>query len=337
MYRNGILHRFTRRHREGLRYHGTSHFLTMHRALLADFENELLTYTHGFLEGLPYWDESFDSFDPMRSRIFSDEGMGPAVSGPLRGPFAGFLDDEGNTVTRNPSFQSGSFSWAPSSQVIAEALKRFNTFGELSEVLETSPHGQYHSMIGGSMGNVSRSPSDPIFWLHHAYVDLVWAAWQGLGARNFRDLTTLGHQSPVRANDPAALYSSRSNQAVLEYRNTFCYRYQATPQTGTLSATGKSLVQIQPIDPKRLLSWMPKMNMTTVRRAEKRLNDIVIQLQNDLKSGKIQTKDISTLSELLNRGNKALERQEKLQRESIWKPKPTVRKPKSPLSQVPII
>jgi tyrosinase len=39
-------------------------------------------------------------------------------------------------------------------------------------------HGQGHEYIGGDMNGGSPSPNDPIFFLHHAQVDRLWAAWQ---------------------------------------------------------------------------------------------------------------------------------------------------------------
>src|SRR6266571_1110573 len=34
-----------------------------------------------------------------------------------------------------------------------------------------------HSAVGGDMETGS-SPSDPLFWLHHANIDRLWAKWQ---------------------------------------------------------------------------------------------------------------------------------------------------------------
>ena len=39
------------------------------------------------------------------------------------------------------------------------------------------PHGDVHMQIGGIMANL-RSPADPFFWLHHGFIDKVWADWQ---------------------------------------------------------------------------------------------------------------------------------------------------------------
>ncbi len=46
------------------------------------------------------------------------------------------------------------------------------TFGSLEDV-----HNSIHSAVGGFMGHMSEldySAFDPVFWLHHTYVYLVW-------------------------------------------------------------------------------------------------------------------------------------------------------------------
>ena len=44
------------------------------------------------------------------------------------------------------------------------------------------PHGGGHFTVAGMQLDVYNSPSDPIFWLHHAMVDLAWTVWQGQNA-----------------------------------------------------------------------------------------------------------------------------------------------------------
>jgi tyrosinase len=43
--------------------------------------------------------------------------------------------------------------------------------------LEVEPHGKIHNLIGGVMASLGTSPTDPIFWLHHAQIDRLWHAW----------------------------------------------------------------------------------------------------------------------------------------------------------------
>jgi hypothetical protein len=42
---------------------------------------------------------------------------------------------------------------------------------------EAGAHARPHLFIGGAM-NTFASPDDPIFWLHHTFVDKIWAMWQ---------------------------------------------------------------------------------------------------------------------------------------------------------------
>lgn len=38
-------------------------------------------------------------------------------------------------------------------------------------------HNRVHRWVGGEMLGAA-SPNDPVFWLHHAFIDLVWDRWQ---------------------------------------------------------------------------------------------------------------------------------------------------------------
>jgi tyrosinase len=46
--------------------------------------------------------------------------------------------------------------------------------------LEQTPHNDVHTQVGGATGFMSQfdtAPLDPIFWLHHANIDRLWAVW----------------------------------------------------------------------------------------------------------------------------------------------------------------
>lgn len=40
-----------------------------------------------------------------------------------------------------------------------------------------SLHGQVHTWVGGEMANITKSPNDPVFFLHHAFIDRTWHNW----------------------------------------------------------------------------------------------------------------------------------------------------------------
>jgi hypothetical protein len=41
-------------------------------------------------------------------------------------------------------------------------------------------HGEVHVWVGGDMANPATSPNDPLFFLHHAFVDKVFSDWQAV-------------------------------------------------------------------------------------------------------------------------------------------------------------
>ncbi|KAK4142681.1 uncharacterized protein C8A04DRAFT_38068 [Dichotomopilus funicola] len=60
-------------------------------------------------------------------------------------------------------------------------------------------HGSGHWQVGLNALDVYASPSDPVFWLHHAHVDRVWALWQG---QNLEERTYQVWGTLTAANDP---------------------------------------------------------------------------------------------------------------------------------------
>ena len=52
-----------------------------------------------------------------------------------------------------------------------------NHGGNASGVLENLPHNAVHVDIGGLMQDPDTAAQDPIFWLHHANIDRLWAIW----------------------------------------------------------------------------------------------------------------------------------------------------------------
>lgn len=59
--------------------------------------------------------------------------------------------------------------------------------GLRTAIIEGMPHNAIHSSINGLMADFL-SPTDPIFWLHHANIDRIWAVWSEFqGARGLPD------------------------------------------------------------------------------------------------------------------------------------------------------
>ena len=71
-------------------------------------------------------------------------------------------------------------NWTPSqlaSPGDVTAFSQIHTFQTFQRTLEGAVHAGVHNAVGGDMASAS-SPSDPLFWLHHANIDRLWSMWQ---------------------------------------------------------------------------------------------------------------------------------------------------------------
>jgi len=70
-------------------------------------------------------------------------------------------------------------------------IKSFETFASGNNStgqLEGSPHNYIHNgFVRGDMANLGTAGLDPIFWLHHANIDRLWAVWNAKGNNNPTD------------------------------------------------------------------------------------------------------------------------------------------------------
>jgi tyrosinase len=115
----------------------------------------------------------------------------------------------------------------------------FYTFSRLSR---GTPHSRVHNNIGGDMGTmimrqrVSDHPSwarprvfhtkhvfllsllhSPIFWLHHAFIDKVWADWQALSPGRVSVYNGFNSDgSSAAPSDPIPSYTDTAVRAVLD-------------------------------------------------------------------------------------------------------------------------
>ena len=183
----GIFDRLSSYHlRNSDAWHNTPLFLMIHRYFVLLFELALQRVDPGVV--LPYWDWSQDAFDPMQSSIWQQFGLGPAGCVET-GAFAGWQvsTPQGHCLRRSvgetdqPS--ASGLAFAPGD--IMQSLIRRPTFADFSETFEYGPHAELHFWFGtgtrsGVVSDMSTmySPNDPIFYLHHAYVDKVFMDWQ---------------------------------------------------------------------------------------------------------------------------------------------------------------
>lgn len=178
--------------------HGSWYFLPWHRGYLLAFEQTVRVAVHE-LGGpadwaLPYW----NYFKPDQSALppaFASpdwpDGVGdnplhlrhrygPNGDGNVFVP----LDQVDLKAMGDPEFTGVSDGGSPGYGGIDTG---FSHGGNQHGGIETQPHDWVHGLVGGYQNDDPRRPGamsvpdsaalDPIFWLHHANIDRLWASW----------------------------------------------------------------------------------------------------------------------------------------------------------------
>ncbi|XP_076081655.1 tyrosinase-like protein [Mytilus galloprovincialis] len=169
----------------GASAHGGPNFVSWHRYFCVLFENALRGVNRKSRSvTLPYWDSRADYLMTNRqdSILFTDIFIGNPKGIVYSGPFAFWsTPTKPATLLRRDVDTVG---WPIDPQTIKDVFKkRYHR-----EILTpTAPDGDYanleshhdmvHGYVGGNnghMADVNLSPSDPVFWLHHCFVDYLW-------------------------------------------------------------------------------------------------------------------------------------------------------------------
>ncbi|KAI0153122.1 Di-copper centre-containing protein [Xylariaceae sp. FL1272] len=188
--------------------HGTGAFLPFHRYFVT-VHDHLLRAECNYTGPLPYWDEPADVGHIKDSPLFNGEpnfgGNGTGINSCVTsGPFANTTLRMQHDLTTAEYCLSRSLDDrmlnAAANSIVGACLQQDGFLG-VWHCLEQSPHGAGHGGIGGTMIDVQLSPGDPIFWLHHGYLDAVWWKWQTLNLTS-RLTEIAGNNTPSDISGP---------------------------------------------------------------------------------------------------------------------------------------
>jgi Common central domain of tyrosinase len=111
----------------------------------------------------------------------------------------------------------------PADDAAGAANQRRSSYDSFWPELESVIHDRPHVWVGGVM--VSRaSPGDPAFFLHHCWIDLLWARWQ----RDHPGVPFVASCPNCGLSDPMAAYPDRKPARVLNHY-ALGYRYDTEP------------------------------------------------------------------------------------------------------------
>lgn len=206
--------------------HGYAPFFVWHRVYLRQFEIYLQSYDSSVM--VPYWDWSLDSQAPERSFVFSPQLFGG--NGRTRdlcvtnGMFSSWypVNPTPHCLTRR--WDGGSYisSWY-STEAINAAINSARSYEQLRAAIEPVPHALVHANMGPDFENMA-SVNDPLFWVHHAYIDLIYWLWQQRYPNAVQYNGRHVDGSPVNQNYVLAPYPDRVRD-VLDTRR-LCYTYR---------------------------------------------------------------------------------------------------------------
>ena len=152
---SGLVDQFAEIHRRHffMNIHRSSHFLPWHREMLLRFERELQRFHPDIT--IPYWDSTVDRSpsDPLWSN--------------------NFLGQFNSAWNLRRALGSGPLS----TQQDVETNQTRDNYDAFWRELENPIHNRPHVWVEGVMGGAA-SPGDPVFYLHHCWIDMLWARWQ---------------------------------------------------------------------------------------------------------------------------------------------------------------
>jgi hypothetical protein len=169
---DGTLGKLVDIHAEMHMQHTNARLLPWHRVFLHLFEEALHRYHPDVC--VPYWDWTRPSEQQFPTWLSS---VLPTVVTPTRTI----------TVTRSPG-TSAQLASITAGVPNAMTMTTYDTFSAPINAV----HGMVHMWVGGTMSDATRSPADPVFWLHHANLDRLWWAWYNSAQGNHQNPNLVG-------------------------------------------------------------------------------------------------------------------------------------------------
>ncbi|KAJ9079024.1 hypothetical protein DSO57_1000659 [Entomophthora muscae] len=234
LHKQGEYELFTRIHLCNVEFaHNVPAFLPWHRYFIRKFEMALQEIDPSV--SLPYWDWSLDSQAPHLSKVLTPSlygGNGKKDNCVQDGPFANWQMTIPNRHCLRRDFDRGTRIQPFSYPEEINLFLNDPSFSIFSRLLEER-HFYPHLFIGGAKGDLKPmwSPNDPLFFLHHCFLDLLWTKWQH---KHQHAIQYDGNRYRINASlsDTLTPWKNVTVQSTLDTKHPFyCYTYPNYPLT----------------------------------------------------------------------------------------------------------
>lgn len=113
---------------------------------------------------------------------------------------------------------------------MVNACQNRDGFANMAACSEGGAHAWGHNGIGSVMSDVYASVGDPVFWLHHGFIDRNFRVWQNQKASRISSIDGNDiNGRPITLDTIIPMNGVRPNLRVRDLLNTFdtnlCYRY----------------------------------------------------------------------------------------------------------------
>jgi hypothetical protein len=212
--------------------HGTELFLPWHRKFLATYEAELLKIDSSVV--LPFVDWTIHSSKPhqhpvLQNNMYGGNGNknnnwcldnGPFAHTNVTNPRRKCLQRRYN---QNDNTELSMFS---TKQVVLYSIDGSDKYSDFRNSIQGNIHNLPHVNIGDGEFDMAQiySPNDPLFYLHHAFIDNMWFQWQSKKESRFDEYNA--NDGAVSKNDKLVALDGVVGD-VLDPRKGLCYQYES--------------------------------------------------------------------------------------------------------------
>lgn len=237
-------------------------FLPWHRAYLVHVERALQKAINEPALTLPYWDWVTTPMLPKSvSEPRYDRGKSSLIN-PL------YDDQRYGPVGQGDSINFPDLGAPGKSEAELLGIDTFENFAggqpgakhaRRPGFLEATPHTYIHRAVGFDQSNnhvglmtVGMAPLDPLFFLHHANVDRLWAAWSKAGGRraNPADPAWRGHAFAFPDTKTFKLVDYRIADLIDTERSPGHYRYDREIAAAQVANAGTMVLHGIPVSPR---------------------------------------------------------------------------------------
>merc|ERR1719401_1179381 len=225
--------------------HRNDMFLPWHRKFLEDLETRLQVEAADCDLTLPFWNWALERGNLAASDVWKDTRFGPLEYGYVT---AGVGEDFYygwwrswlwyGWLWRGPNARNLA-NWAD----LEAETEGTSDYSEFRRYIE-GVHNVFHAKVGGQMGDLTKSPLDPLFFVHHAFIDSACATWQQFNPSSRVGLDDISYVGEYDSSNDCVKYPASDPRICLSYKKKSSTGRRLSNASSSDNQCGRLLAQI---------------------------------------------------------------------------------------------